>query len=345
MQFTLSTIVACAAFLNVASAHLYMAKPQMFASHKQADGYVLNPLDMPGDATLNPFPCQGGTADESVPEGNSYQLGEDAVLQIKGSAVHSGGSGQVVISYTFPPSANPEDWHVLTSYQGSHPIAAPGNLPDGDDNSIPDMTFKIHESLPKGKAIVAWNWFNKSGNREHYMKCATVSIGGSTDSVSNADLSSLPTMFNANSEGSSCAVPEGVDSIKFKNPGTSVFGEGVTPVDCDSSKAGSGSGGSAPVEETVPDNESTEEPAVEVEAPVVIAPVEEAPASAPQAPSGGACTDGSITCNGDGTWSMCGGGALINMGALAAGTTCNNGAIAKRNVRFSPSHINRRRHN
>jgi hypothetical protein len=372
MQFTLSTVVAFAALLNTASAHLWMSKPKMFAQHGQNEGFVLNPLDPAVGVDANPFPCQGGTADEEVPSGNSYELGEDGVLEIKGSAVHSGGSGQVVISYKFPPSPNEDDWHVLTSYQGNHPIGVEGNLAIGDDNSIAPMTFKIHESLPKGKAIIAWNWFNKSGNREHYMKCATVSIGGSTEQVSNADLSSLPTMFRANSDGGKCTVPEGVQSIRFKNPGTSVFGEGETDVDCDYSKPGSGGSGSgetpstpAPEEpeednsddseggdnETGDNGEDTEvtpapEPKPEPKPKKPETPVEQ-PAKPPvnSPPAGGACTEGQVTCNSDGTWSLCGSGYLQNMGPLASGTVCKDGAISKRSaIRFSAAHLNRRRH-
>ncbi|KAL7269744.1 hypothetical protein RUND412_007580 [Rhizina undulata] len=53
-----------------------------------------------------------------------------------------------------------------------------------------------------------------------------------------------------------------------------------------------------------------------------------------------ACSDeGAITCNSDGTWSMCGSGLLQNMGNVAAGMTCTNGTFtrarrSKRSERF-----------
>jgi hypothetical protein len=348
MQFTLKTIAAVAALLSGVQAHLSMTQPEMFANHKQNEGFVLNPLDPSG----SDFPCQGGTPDATIPSGNKYELGSSGTLQIQGSAVHSGGSGQVVISYKFPPSNNQDDWYVLTSYQGNHPINVDGNLPEGDNNSIAPMQFKVHESLPKGKAIIAWNWFNKSGNREHYMKCATVSIGGSEEEVPNAQISELPTMFRANSDGGKCTVPEGVSSIKFKNPGPDVIGQGETEVPCDYSKAGSaGNGEGSDSDSGDSEGGNGEETPVEPEPvtpsePKPVEPKPQPPVTPEPAtpPSGGACTEGAVTCNSDGTWSLCGSGMLHKMGPLASGTKCDNGAISKRSVRFSAAHTNRRRH-
>lgn len=61
-----------------------------------------------------------------------------------------------------------------------------------------------------------------------------------------------------------------------------------------------------------------------------------APSSAPKtggyggtdAPAGGACNDGEIICSADGnSFSMCNHGKPVPMGQVAAGTTCQNGAI------------------
>jgi hypothetical protein len=71
------------------------------------------------------------------------------------------------------------------------------------------------------------------------------------------------------------------------------------------------------------------------------------PAAAPVvnetgAPAGTACSpDGSITCAADGLhWSMCDHGALVDMGSVAAGTTCANGQITRK--RGLPPHLHRR---
>lgn len=249
MQFTLSTVIAYATFLSGVSAHLEMTEPAMFKNHAQAEGKVLNPLEPSG----SDFPCQNGIPDETAPAGNQYEPGSDGVLQITGSATHGGGSGQMVITYDFPPPKDESKWRVLSSYEGNHPINNPaGNFVPGQNNKIPALKFRVHEGLPKGKAIIAWNWFNKVGNREHYMKCATVSIGGSNEVVQGAmdtpALQKLPTMFRANSNG--CTVPENVEAIKFKNPGTSVFGSGSYESECDKTTAGSSGNGSGSPPET-----------------------------------------------------------------------------------------------
>ncbi|KIY51187.1 hypothetical protein FISHEDRAFT_56726 [Fistulina hepatica ATCC 64428] len=41
----------------------------------------------------------------------------------------------------------------------------------------------------------------------------------------------------------------------------------------------------------------------------------------------GSCTEGQITCTSESTWSMCGSGYVQNMGSVAAGMKCENGAI------------------
>jgi len=368
MQFTLTSLLAVAAVLPAVNAHLRMGTPTMFKNHKQAEGFVLNPLDPSG----SDFPCQGGIPDETVPPENFLQLGSDATLQIKGSAVHGGGSGQMVISYDFPPSKDTSKWRVLTSYEGNHPMQAEGNLTPGQDDSIPALKYKVWEFLPKGKAIVAWNWFNHIGNREHYMKCAVVSIGGSTDAVTGAmeseALKKLPTMFRANSLGSTCITPPNEDPIKFKNPGNSVFGQGKNEVACDASTPGTagnrGSGGGAPSGGSTTTPPTNGKPAENEgttggEKPAAGGPPAPGPSSAPATPptysppaggasppapvaapvtpptpatppaTGGACTEGAIICTSATTWSMCGSGKLQPMGATAAGMNCVDGKMVR----------------
>jgi hypothetical protein len=79
----------------------------------------------------------------------------------------------------------------------------------------------------------------------------------------------------------------------------------------------------------------------------VSAPVTPAPAVAPVvndtgAAAGTACSpDGSITCAADGLhWSMCDQGVLVDMGSVAAGTTCADGTITRK--RGLPPHMHRR---
>jgi hypothetical protein len=78
--------------------------------------------------------------------------------------------------------------------------------------------------------------------------------------------------------------------------------------------------------------------ATPVSSPVVPAPV----VNDTGAPAGTACSpDGSITCAADGLhWSMCDQGALVDMGSVAAGTTCADGKITRK--RGLPPHLHRR---
>ncbi|KAG0130673.1 hypothetical protein HOY82DRAFT_486448 [Tuber indicum] len=70
-----------------------------------------------------------------------------------------------------------------------------------------------------------------------------------------------------------------------------------------------------------------------------------APSQYPQPSTGGACVEGAITCNADGTWSQCGSGVNQNMGKTAPGTACANGGTkplkTKRFIRFSKEHMAR----
>ena len=215
----------------------------------------------PLDPSGSDFPCQNGNADPTP--SRTYTAGGKATLQLKGTAVHGGGSGQMLITYDFPPTSK-SVWRVLQSFSGDHPIRAlAGNMNNVDPSiapsasyMLPPLQWDVPAGLPSGKAVVAWSWFNRIGNREMYMKCSTVKIQGTQSSASNlnedAGVLALPTLFRANS-GNGCAVPEGVDFIQFKNPGPNPiqhFGPDQngkpyvpTPIACDSSEPGSGSSG------------------------------------------------------------------------------------------------------
>ncbi|KAG0137686.1 hypothetical protein HOY82DRAFT_512948 [Tuber indicum] len=216
------------------------------ATVEKSDGN-LNPLQ--GDGSN--FPCHGVAPEAPVA---TYLPGTSHPLKIKGSAVHGGGSGQMAITYETKPTKNTV-FRVMTSYMGDHPIKAAGNLGPADRDpqglkselelwKLNPLSFTVPKGLPKGKAVVAWTWFNRIGNREMYMKCATVVIGGEETSMTAFE--ALPGLFKANI-GGGCLVPEQATAIDFKNPGPEVFGKGTTPVPCgEPSSKGTGSGGSAP---------------------------------------------------------------------------------------------------
>ncbi|PUU82659.1 hypothetical protein B9Z19DRAFT_1061679 [Tuber borchii] len=201
------------------------------ATVEKSDGN-LNPLQ--GDGSN--FPCHGVAPEAPVA---TYLPGTSQSLKLKGSAVHGGGSGQMVITYDTNPTKNTV-FRVMTSYMGDHPIKAAGNLGPTDRDpqglkselelwKLNPLSFTVPKGLPKGKAVVAWTWFNHIGNREMYMQCATVIIGG--DETSMNAFEALPGMFKANI-GGGCIVSDQITAIDFKHPGPEVFGKGITPVPC-----------------------------------------------------------------------------------------------------------------
>jgi hypothetical protein len=333
MRFTLATVALVASLMSSASAHMIMTEPaQWTIPDVDAETGNQAPLKhIPSD-----FPCQGAAAEEVAAE---YMPGNKYDLKLAGSAVHGGGSAQMLISYKFPPSNNPEDWRVLTSWMGQHP-ASPGdnNYPADPTFPNPDngnMKFTIHEGLPSGKAIVAWSWFNKIGNREMYMKCSTVSIGGSSeeapDAMNEAAVKALPIMFKANT--GECETPSA--NIKFPYPGKDVVEKGeLTEIGADSGcylgAPGGGDGASTTTPET-PETPTQSEAPAQTSAAATYAPQtpdEETnnEENAPAPPAGG-CTEGAVVCNPDGTWSQCGSGQLWNMGGVGGGNTCKDGKI------------------
>ncbi|CUS11276.1 unnamed protein product [Tuber aestivum] len=233
-----TSLLSFAVLLPTITAHVTMFEPKQWnvpevvrATVEKSDGN-LNPLQNDGSN----FPCHGVAPEAPVA---TYLPGTSNPLKIKGTAVHGGGSGQMAITYDTNPTKNTV-FRVMTSYMGDHPIKAAGNLgPEDRDPTglkselelwkLNPLSFTVPKGLPKGKAVVAWTWFNRIGNREMYMKCSTVMIGGEETSMSAFE--ALPGLFKANI-GGGCTVPEQTTAIDFKNPGPEVFGKGITPVPC-----------------------------------------------------------------------------------------------------------------
>jgi len=347
MQFSLFTLLILAASV---SAHMVVTEPPQWLKPEHAQD--------PDAADGSDFPCQ---ALQPGPVSAQYTPGQRYDLKLKGSAVHGGGSAQMLISYQFPPSKDPKDWHVLTSFQGEHPQSPPdanympanAELPNPGNGGY---KFLIHEGLPAGKAIVAWSWYNKIGNREHYMKCSTVAIGGSENEISggardDAVVKSLPTMFKAND--GECVTPASIN-LQFPYPGSDVVNKGVlTPVDpslgCIMGEPGSGSGSGdsgakpkptstyMPTSTPNPQDEESTNQQPTPPAPAYPSSTAPGPSPTPKPQSetpGGACSPGTIVCGSSGsTWSQCVNGALVDMGPVAPGTTCSQGAMVKRDSR------------
>jgi len=212
MKFTIATVMAAvSAFAPLVSSHVVMNMPLPFNGDQD---------NAPLAADGSNYPCKlTGTASGSAAQ-TTYVPGTAGSFTLKGSAVHGGGSCQISITYDNPPTKN-SVFKVVQSYEGSCPVNTAGNLPANPNNMLPSIPVTLPVGLKAGEAVFAWTWFNRIGNREMYMNCAPITIGGSgsSDSVFN----SLPDMFVANIAvpQSQCTTKETFD-ILFPNPGQNV---------------------------------------------------------------------------------------------------------------------------
>lgn len=259
MLFSTASI-AVLGFTSIASAHMLLAKPPPYA------GVINSPLSADGSN----FPCQL-KFDDSTTAATSIALGSTQPLEFTGSATHGGGSCQISITYDDPPTKN-SVFKAIHSIEGGCPIKNnAGNI--GDDASSPDpdtYSFTMPTNLPTGKAVLAWTWFNKVGNREMYMNCAPIDITAASSKRSEeeenlvrdisqlmerdqAAFNALPDMFTANIKNignDACATKETIDLV-FPNPGSSIDKPGLQanygpPVGtCVGGSGSSGSSGSA----------------------------------------------------------------------------------------------------
>ena len=157
------TAILCGLLASTASAHMQMSKPYPIRSplNKDSDGQkdysYTNPLSSSG----SDYPCKG-YANDPFESQASYEPGSSYELELEGSATHDGGSCQISLTYD-----KGKTFKVIESMLGDCPIAKKYN-------------FQVPSDAPTGEALLAWTWFNKVGNREMYMNCAMVTIGGSS---------------------------------------------------------------------------------------------------------------------------------------------------------------------
>jgi hypothetical protein len=168
-----------------ASAHMQMLKPYPIRSplnkdsDEKKDYSYTNPLQTSG----GDYPCKG-YANDPFQSQASYSPGQTYEMELDGSATHSGGSCQLALTYD-----RGKTFKVIESMLGDCPIAKKYN-------------FEIPSDAPNGEALLAWTWFNKVGNREMYMNCAMVTIGGSGSSGNKTQSSSKSSTSNGkNSHG------------------------------------------------------------------------------------------------------------------------------------------------
>lgn len=231
MHLHSSIFLPILALALVAESHMLLNKPQIFPSQAIPDN---GPLVGPGKGASN-YPCKsspGSTTvyDFSFPR-TQMPLGSNYSLELKGQAVHGGGSCQISLSKDLAPTAQ-STFKVIHSIEGGCPVRnTAGNL--GSDASAIDpdhYEFEIPAGLEPGDYTFAWTWFNKVGNREMYMNCAPITITGAVkkrDAAGRdaaATFDALPDLFLANLPDVECLSPEeGPNAnLQFPNPGSSV---------------------------------------------------------------------------------------------------------------------------
>lgn len=154
MRLSLSTsILAIGMFLPVlTSAHVYMNVPGLYRNGVDE----MPPVKPDG----SDFPCSVPNFDKVQNEGHiTPGKPKDGRIYLFGTAVHSGGSCQISITYDSPPRKN-SNWRVLKSFEGACPIKAPpgGNLDPslGYQNPLPTLVYMVPKGMPGGMATIAW---------------------------------------------------------------------------------------------------------------------------------------------------------------------------------------------
>ncbi|QDS74558.1 hypothetical protein FKW77_007954 [Venturia effusa] len=221
-----SCFVASALLVSSAQAHISMQSPLPY--NELYDTAPLNPSG-------SDFPCKKGDTGYSAKSVANATVGQPIQISFKGSADHNGGSCQFVLSKDgFSSLAPTSKFKVIYSVMGG----CPGISGTENTYSVP-----IPTEVPSGSYTMGWTWFNKVGNREMYMNCASMSISGG--SGTDAEFSSLPDMavYNINSVNDCKTIETG--DVQFPNPGKYVLtAPGFTPKPPTGSCATGGSGAS-----------------------------------------------------------------------------------------------------
>ncbi|KAH7256521.1 hypothetical protein BKA59DRAFT_450608 [Fusarium tricinctum] len=284
MQF--NAIALCLGLAGLAQAHMEMTYPPPFKSkaNTNAGSDVDYSMTAPLEASGANFPCKGYHSLFGTAQGASvanWAAGGSYNMSITGGANHGGGSCQASLSFD-----KGESWQVIHSYVGNCPGAGTSTF-----------DFKVPSDAPSGEAIFAWTWFNQIGNREMYMNCAAVTIGGGAGKRASA-MSNRPEMFVAN-VGNGCTTEEASD-LEFPDPGPDVSNDSKKTAGPKGSCAKAGNGGgssgggsgaapSTPADGSAGGNDGSGSGDGSGAAPSApAAPVETQPAAQPSAPAGGA---------------------------------------------------------
>ncbi|GAA94037.1 uncharacterized protein L969DRAFT_44948 [Mixia osmundae IAM 14324] len=185
-----------------------MTKPYPFRSKFDPDNQASQNIDWTNTAPLmadgSNFPCKGylSDLDRTAPK-DTLTAGQTYTTEFAGTATHGGGSCQWALSYD-----EGRTFAVIHSVIGGCPLAS-------------SYAFVVPSDAPAStKAVLSWTWFNRLGNREMYQNCAVVAVKNPRQ----ASTWSGPAIAQANIFGSNCIAPEGTEFV-YPNPGKStVYG-------------------------------------------------------------------------------------------------------------------------
>ncbi|KAF2747474.1 lytic polysaccharide monooxygenase [Sporormia fimetaria CBS 119925] len=309
-----NTLFAAAAVLSQVGAHIIMEKPVPYG----ADTIDNSPI------TAAQFPCKSSNGFK-ISEVNKMAVGEQQTLSFKGSAVHNGGLCQLSVALTREPTPDTV-FKVVKTIMGGCPGMTGAST----------FNFELPESIPDGEHTFAWTWMPvSSGQPEYYMNCAPIEVsGGASDDSAFLE---LPDMLVANlAELTTCKQQENT-VLQPPNPGDVVevadSSKKVAPPtgDCGAS------GGSPPPNNQPRSSTAQQQPTAAPTAPPSNpGPTGTGGAPAQPQPTGGAPSagadcpvDGALVCNGPTQFALCNHGKAVWQD-VAAGTTCTNGQIQKR---------------
>lgn len=207
----MKTLFTFLASIALSLAHMELKHPAPLRSKYNKHATIVDySMTSPLNDSGFDFPCKGYLSDLGTPSGNStgtFLAGYLASFVLSGSAKHGGGSCQASLS-----TDEGKTFKVIQSYIG--------NCPDvtTDSGYYP---FTIPGDTPLGPAVFAWTWFNKVGNRDMYMNCASIIIESSEDYSVTTAFTSRPEIFVAN-VGNGCSTVESFD-VEFPDPGPDII--------------------------------------------------------------------------------------------------------------------------
>ncbi|KAF9728518.1 hypothetical protein PMIN01_13346 [Paraphaeosphaeria minitans] len=200
MLIRIASLAFVFAILSSSAAHMILENPVPYGQSTLNN----SPLD---DSGLD-FPCKLRAGVYDLTRTNYWTAGEAQTVSFLGSAVHGGGSCQFSVTNDLQPT-KASQWKVVHSVVGGCPAS----------HGAATFDVTLPKGLPSGRYTFAWTWFNREGDREMYMNCAPISVGGGGNDTT--FLEKLPDMFVANLPRRACSTVEGFD-YAFPDPGDSV---------------------------------------------------------------------------------------------------------------------------